>query len=1165
MTLIKSLTMEGFKSFAKHTQFLFSNKFNVILGPNGSGKSNVLDAICFVLGRLSSKSLRAEKTASLIYNGGKSKQPAKKAIVSIVFDNSKHEFPVESDELKITRIVRQDGQSTYKINDKRVTRQQVLDVLSYAKIDPDGYNIVLQGDITRFVNMSSIERRQIIEEIAGISSYEDKKQKALNELERVEGRIKEAEIILAERKTYLKELKKQYEQALKYKRMKENIDRNKATYLYLQREKKRKERDKIEKDIKKINEEINKINSKISKLREEEKKLNEEINKITKSIEEKGEKEQVRVHKEVEELKVIIATKEAELKSKRTEIERITNRKEQLENNIKEAKEEIKRINSEINGLEEEKKNIKKQLKEVENNIKSFEREHDINLITKIEKELNEIEEKIEKTSNEINSLVEEKQNLLREKDKLEVKIENLEAQIEKIKIIEKEHKEELEVLKKQKQDFKNVILELNKSLSKDSELAVKIMEYKKRVSSLKEEIERLKIKTLRMQERISNNKAIREILNNKDKFGKIFGLASQLGSVSKKYSLALDVAAGGRADSIVVDNDETAAKCIKYLKREKLGVATFLPLNKIRGIEVKKEVKELLKANGVIGLAYELIRTEPKFKRVFQYIFGDTIVVEDIDVARRLGVGSARMVTLDGDLIERSGAMHGGYRSKRIVSFQTENDVIGIKELEKKEEELKNLEEEIKSMEEEREENTKKIEELRRKRSELEGEIIKREKSLHLDTSDLDANKRQKSLLREELKKVESEIERIDNEISKKNNVVVELKIKRQELKNKISELRNPVVVAEMSALEKKRSELNNEITRIDEKIKNKKERLNSQEEEIKRIEKIIKQIIKDKERFNEEIKKLKEEMKEKKEELSKKEKLQAEFYNKFKKLFEERNKLNEKLQKTTNQIMNLESETRRLEQRMNNLSLKKATVSGELSGLEREFEDYKDVELFKNKDEAELKYEIKKFEKLLEEMGNINLKALEMYEEVEREYKELMAKKDRLSKEREDVLKMIKEVEEKKKELFMKTFELVNDHFKKFFTKLSTKGEAYLKLEDPENPFEKGVVIRVKITSQKFLDIRALSGGEKTLTALALIFAIQEFQPASFYILDEVDAALDKKNSEKLAELIKEYSKKAQYIVISHNDAIITAGDTLFGVSMDKDGISKVVSLKV
>ena len=345
MTLIKSLTMEGFKSFAKHTQFLFSNKFNVILGPNGSGKSNVLDAICFVLGRLSSKSLRAEKTASLIYNGGKSKQPAKKAIVSIVFDNSKHEFPVESDELKITRIVRQDGQSTYKINDKRVTRQQVLDVLSYAKIDPDGYNIVLQGDITRFVNMSSIERRQIIEEIAGISSYEDKKQKALNELDRVEGRIKEAEIILAERKTYLKELKKQYEQALKYKRMKENIDRNKATYLYLQIEKKRKERDKIEKDIKKINEEINKINNKISKLREEEKKLNEEINKITKSIEEKGEKEQVRVHKEVEELKVIIATKEAELKSKRAEIERITNRKEQLENNIKEAKEEIKRVN----------------------------------------------------------------------------------------------------------------------------------------------------------------------------------------------------------------------------------------------------------------------------------------------------------------------------------------------------------------------------------------------------------------------------------------------------------------------------------------------------------------------------------------------------------------------------------------------------------------------------------------------------------------------------------------------------------------------------------------------------------------------------------------------------------------------------------------------------
>ncbi len=1165
MSIIKSLTLEGFKSFAKYTQLFFSPKFNVVLGPNGSGKSNITEAICFVLGRLSSKSLRAEHSASLIYNGGKTKQPAKKATVSIVFDNSKKVFPIEGEELKITRTVKSNGQSIYMINNKRVTRQQILEVLSYARIDPDGYNIVLQGDINKFINMSSIERREVVEEIAGIQSYEDKKQKSLNELERVDGRIKEAEIVLAERKTYLKELKKQYDQALKYKKMKENIERNKATFLYLQIQKKTKEKMSIEREIENTNKNINKIQDRIKEYKNQEEELKKRINEISETIEERGEKEQVQVQKEVEELKVNIAKEETDLKSSTNEIQRIMSRKEQLNKDIDEINDNIQSLNNEIKGLEQEKERINKEKEEVEKSIKAFESEHDINKITEIEKNLDNVEKEIEKKDEEIKGLIEKKQNLLREKDKKSIKIENIESQIQKLKIIEKEHKEELDSLKKQKQVFKETILELNKSLSYDSELAAKIMELKKQISNLREEIERVKIKTIRMEERISSNVAVKSILRNKDKFGRIYGIVSQLGNVSGEHSLALDVASGNRKNSIVVDNDKTATNCINYLKKEKLGIATFLPLNKIRKTEIKNDIRDLLKVRGVIGLASDLIKCDTKFKNVFSYVFGDTLVVDDLNVARRIGIGKARMVTLDGDLTEKSGAMHGGYRKKSRTSFQAENDIKEMESLEKREKELRKLESDEEKLDKDREENLKKINELRRKKGELEGDIIKREKSLHLDTSDLDANKREKTLLNEEIKKIDKELSKIEEQVSRSNESIVKLKISRQDLKKEISKLRNPVIVAELNAFEKKKTEFNNEIIRLDEKIKSKKERNENIKEEKEKTGKIIRQIIKEKEEFEKNIKTLKEKIKKEKEELEKKEKLQKEFYAKFKKLFEEKNSLNEKLQKVTNLILNKNDEIRRLEQKINNNSLKKATVSGELAGLEREFEDYKEVEILKNKEEAELKYEIKKFEKLLEEFGNINLKALDTYEEVQNEYNDLMKKKEKLTKEKDDVLKLIDEIDKKKKEIFVKTFELVNEHFKSFFLKLSTKGEAYLKLEDEEQPFNSGVLIRVRLTKEKFLDIRSLSGGEKTLTALALIFAIQEFQPASFYILDEVDAALDKKNSEKLAQLISEYSKKAQYIVISHNDSIISSGDTLFGVSMNKEGISKLISLKI
>src|SRR3989344_2496625 len=267
MTIIKRLRLHGFKSFAKLIEIDFGNGFNCIIGPNGSGKSNIADCVSFVLGRLSAKSMRAQKSSNLIYNGGKSKDPAKQAEVSIVFDNSKGEFSLKEKEVSISRIVKQTGQSIYKVNDQHVTRQQIIDLLSRAKIDPDGHNIIFQGDIVKFPEMHSEDKRGIIEEVSGISVYEDKKHKALLELDKVESRLKEAEIILTERGAYLRELKKDKDQALKYRELQKLIRENKATYLHVQVQKKLKQVQDIEENINKEQQKVNKIRDEINKIK----------------------------------------------------------------------------------------------------------------------------------------------------------------------------------------------------------------------------------------------------------------------------------------------------------------------------------------------------------------------------------------------------------------------------------------------------------------------------------------------------------------------------------------------------------------------------------------------------------------------------------------------------------------------------------------------------------------------------------------------------------------------------------------------------------------------------------------------------------------------------------------------------------------------------------
>ncbi|MDD5178235.1 MAG: chromosome segregation protein SMC [Candidatus Nanoarchaeia archaeon] len=1138
MTIIKSMTARGFKSFAKKTDIIFGDKFNCVLGPNGSGKSNIVDALCFVLGKISAKGMRAEKSSHLIYNGGKKGSPAKEAEVSIIFDNSNKSFPLKDKEIKITRVVKQNGNSVYMLMDQIVTRQQVIELLSQAKVDPDGHNIVLQGDIIRFMEMKPEQRREIIEDVSGIGVYEEKKQRSLLELNKVDEKLNEARIILHEKEVNLRELKKDRDQAVRFKELEADIKRNKATYLHLQIKDKETKKEEIDKKIKSSQDEIDSIRKKTVELKGEIEAKKQEIENINKHIEEKGEIEQKKLHSDIEDLKISSTKDKSRKEVCETEIKKIDSRKIQLLKNIKDIEDKIKafgeeksRLEKQNNLLKSEEEKVKKELIQLKGKFSGF-------------GNLEELEKKFEKLLVEVELEKEKQQQLLRKKDNLE----------HQQSLINPGGEDSFSTLIEARKNFKQITTDLTKELNESSKISSQLAKARENLVKTNEELTRLNAKEFTQTVLSQQNIAIKNIIKLNKKG--VHGTVSDLGEVDSKYNTALSVAAGPRLNSIVVDDDKIAQECIEYLKQTKTGVVTFLPMNKIKGGQITNSDRQFSKNPGAVGFAMDLVKFNPKYKDIFSYTFGSTLVMDSLTNARKIGVGEIRMVTLDGDLMEGSGAMVGGYR-KLTNTFKEKDLSAGITHLE---EDITRLKETVNLLDQKRIENENKVYELKNKKAELEAEIIK------LDNltggKDLEEIRKKQKQILNEIETAAKDIEKAEEKIKIKSQELESLRTQKNEL---IEKTKNTKENEQLSNLENKRDEITSKIL----KIKGETETINAQINEIyikekEKTQKIIQDSSKELESFKNEMIELDKKINESNQALKEKEKIEKEFYNTFKNLFGKRNTIDEIKNKKENQLLREEERVKAIEYRINNINIDRAKIVAELEAFNVEFADYAGVSLRKGVEIEELKFEIKKFEGLMSQLGNINMRALEVYDKVNEEYDSIMGKAETLKVEKENILTLMQEIEGKKKSLFMKTYRSLAENFKRIFASLSTKGEAHLEIEDEENLFESGVEMKVKLTGNKFMDIKSLSGGEKTLTALSFIFAIQEYSPASFYLLDEVDAALDKRNSALLSKLIARYASNAQYIVISHNDAIISEADQLYGVSM-QEGVTKLVSLKV
>lgn len=951
MMYIKKLVVHGFKSFVRKTEIPLSPGINTIVGANGSGKSNVSDALCFVLGRLSIKSMRAAKAGNLIFLGSKVAAPAKEAMVEITLDNSDRIFSLDKDEVSIKRIVKRNGQSIYKINDEVQTRQEVLSLLAQGGIDPNGFNIVLQGEIQNFVRMQPEERRKVIEEVSGISIYEMRKEKSLSELEKTEEKLKEVLAILRERTIYLNNLEKERQQALKFKKLETDVKKFKASIIYSDISQKKKILDDVNSKVAQKNKEIEKEKKSISELRAIMENLESKISSINSTIQKSTGLEQERLNQEIANI--------------RAELAGMNVRLENFENKISSTSKEKQELQESLRNLDLSMRDLQKPLSTAKNQ--------------------KEIESK--------------KQEL-----------EKLEEQRKKFYTL----KSELKSLKERIQDKKSTL----NSYTNESEFLLK------QIKSISEELFNPKITT----EKIDSLKL----------------------AIAEKKNLLENLAR-------------------KEISLEKISGANEYEIDK------QKKMIEKISKMDICPLCKSTITKEhidSMHSEIHQKISSLNKEIENSD--RELKEIYAKKSMLNQEIEELNAEISKG-----------NSDLQKLSNVHEKQNHIKNIQEKI--------DYTK---------GEL-TELLKREKNLE---NSFDEN----SNIEHKYETLKIEVQEIS--LRSQENLDSEISFKQREAeRGKIS----------------------------------------------------LKQLSREEEDLNSELAEIKKKIKEKNEMLEKKKKQEQELVEKFQKYILERDSLQKKVRDNEIEISRKQNVVYNFEQELNNLKIDIARVSAEIENLETEMLDYPNIEIIKANKNF-LAEKLARTQELLSQIGNVNLRSLEVYDSIKQEYDSIKEKTDIITKEKEGILKIIHEIDIKKKKTFLQTMNSVNEIFSRNFSQLSQKGQVYLDLEDKKEPFNGGVNIIVKTGHGKYFDVKSLSGGEQTLVALSLIFAIQELKPYYFYIFDEIDAALDKRNSERLGELLKKYMQRGQYIVITHNDEVISNSTNLYGISMH-DGVSKIVSLKI
>ena len=1169
--------MENFKSFGRKITVPFLQGYTAITGPNGSGKSNIADAILFVLGPKSSKAIRAGKLTDLIWNGGKDKKGADSCQVSLLFDNSDRQIPVEADEVKLTRYVGlspsvEGGYNSYfYINDRKSSLSEFDSLLAHARISAEGYNLVQQGDIQKIVSMSSIERRRILDNIAGITKFDDDITQAEGKRRETEENLERIRIILDEIDKQIKQLEADRDGALKYKDLNERMSTAKAQLAY-------KNRELIERQIVGTKEQIAKHEADKAKLEAQKAELRTlfdaavaRLNELEQEMAERGGEEAKQLKEKLDGLRIERARATDGIETSKEVLK-------QLRVEAGEANREQAKIQKETDALAREREKIDARMGELDEQIKAADKDlHEVDeLASKSDAKVLNIQKQIIALNNEIDQVEERVKGIVLEGDRTKEAMARLESEITQIEESRKAYQVEYDDADWQLKELHTSTKESGKSLQKlqqefhekraeEAKLAKEQAELQTAILSLTRQYAQLKAEAdVAENMKRGYTSAVSAILECREtgSIKGIHGTVAQLAHVESQYETAIVTAAGARMQGIIVDDDSVAAQCIDYLKKRKIGRATFLPLTKM--LVGKPRGKAILVAKECLGFAIDLCHFDEKYRDAFFYVFGDTLVVQTLDEARKW-MGGVRLVTIEGELIEASGAMIGGDMERSTVKFGPSV----ASEMEKIAEKLREAQAHGETV-------ANRLDELRKAVLDLEGEIKDsggRSGAVEVKTSTLEAKRKEfasklatadKDLRdrRDRFGEAQTTAARIEEDLTKFTKALEALKGKRderkkaviaatpQQISSRMKELmsRRATLAEELSGLrskleamatqttflEERRTEVGSRLTALDGQRKDHEKRIDSFQESLGRLETEIRGLEKTEAQMGKKVKDLQDAR-----DAAYKEKTDREA---------DLDKVTHKIDTKEDFLLKMQTELKVQEEQLAEAErvMKEMAVElqeGRLPSLE------------------ELKTTIADCDAAITGLGPINLRALEDYDAQQTRSVDLKDEFKRLEGQREELIHLVDQLTDKKKEGLAKIFTSINENFARVYAELTEGGEAELALENPEKPFEGGLTLKVKPAHKKALRLEALSGGERSLASMALIFAIQEYDPSPFYLLDEIDQNLDAVNAEKVARMIRRNSATAQFVQISLRKVSLKEADHLVGVTMTPESVSEVI----
>ena len=1184
---IDKLVCKGFKSFGRESVTIhLSDGFTCIVGPNGSGKSNVIDAILFVLGQLSAKTLRANVFSDLLYSPPKPDMPpkAKSAVVELHFDNRDRRLQIESDRVVIERELDDSGKSTCRINGKVVTRTAVLDILGAIGVDPNGYNLVLQGEIAQIVKASPIDRRKLIEEIAGISAYDEQKERALKKLAESESNLGKVEMQLQERRRQLEKLDEERTDALRHKKLTTQIRQITIDSLAWRTVKGKNRIDAIQETLAERAEEAERLVREQAEIEEKIKATDEQIDEIDGQIDEITGGASARVSEQYGVISAAVDHAKSDLERAKAELDNTSEEKDALQVEMQSTQEQISgsdalitEKNQELSRLDDEIGECATKIdslethieKEQESILEATQRMQDLNnQMRMLDEGVSEVRSAIKSDSKELGMAYEE----LRDANDLLERTDNELTELRKIIPVKRD---ELQKSDDDEASKRSKVENLEKKLERVDE---EERESAKIVKATREELIRVQARQDALKDAeeafLKRRRALARVLELRDTgiIEGIHGTVAELGVINPEYANALEVAGGNRLSYIVVEDDTVASECVDFLKRERVGRASFIPLNRIKA----KGVGKLPKEDGVISFAIDLVSFEAKMRPAFEFVFSDTIVTEDFETAKKLGFKGTRAVSLEGDLVEKSGLITGGHFHRASVGLSLQEKDISPQIAEK----LKGLEEIYSDLRTQQND-------LRKQKGVLDQEIQNLSKTNYrarLELEGLEERLKEKEVRSEALKgRIETAkvtIDALEKQIAELTERDGELTEHREMVRGQRDDVNEQLAKTDTAKLtqylkdlkeviahhRQEREALTSEMTSLkvalDERLRPK----------LKEFEVRHKSLVKDMPALEERVKSLEDELSKKEQDFLKlkderekiddavkdKRVLQLDLKENLRNFRLRHEEIREEQTANEKAVYRLQTEQSRLETDMVGFvaELNETTKADEEAAKRSTLREltYKEIDAFDEK--------IRELERELEALGPVNLKSLTDYDLEKDRYEEIVDKKASLEEEHKEILAFMEEIEAEKTRKFLQVYNEIADNFATVFSRLSPGGEATLMLENPEHPLMGGITVKSKPRGKDLVTLDAMSGGEKTLTGLALIFAIQMYNPASFYIFDEIDAALDDVNTHNVALLIAEMSKSSQFVVVSLREPTVQKADLLVGIS-NQDGISRIVKV--